>query len=117
MSCSDSLNEGVIVNTELLELKNSENGSNFLAILAIGLGVAATVTILSISLKQQNLDPSFGIEIQRVADVSSSSNLVSSPVGFSFKAYGYRVVLPPYAPGYVTRYIPVCEVLSCTVQI
>ncbi|CAO2839904.1 unnamed protein product [Amaranthus hypochondriacus] len=101
VSSSDSLNEGEIVNTELLEPKNSENGSNFLAILAIGLGVAATVTILSIRLKQQNLDPSFSIEIQRLADVSSSSSLVSSTVGFSFQAFGYRVVLPQYAPGWI----------------
>lgn len=114
VSSSDSLNEGEIVNTELLEPKNSENGSNFLAILAIGLGVAATVTILSIRLKQQNLDPSFSIEIQRLADVSSSSSLVSSTVGFSFQAFGYRVVLPQYAPGYVTSYSSVCEVVSCT---
>lgn len=104
-SSSDSLIEGARVNEELFSgPKDNGNGSSFLAKLAIGVGVAATVTILSICLKQQNLGSSLGIEIQRLADVSSSTSLVTSTIGFSFKAFGYRVVLPQYAPGYVSSY-------------
>ncbi|XP_010685008.2 uncharacterized protein LOC104899508 [Beta vulgaris subsp. vulgaris] len=101
-SSSDSFIEGARVNEELFSgPKDNGNGSSFLAKLAIGVGVAATVTILSICLKQQNLGSSLGIEIQRLADVSSSTSLVTSTIGFSFKAFGYRVVLPQYAPGWI----------------
>ncbi|KNA09455.1 hypothetical protein SOVF_153330 [Spinacia oleracea] len=101
-STDNSLNEGVRLNEELFKgHQDSGKGSSFLAKLAIGLGVAATVTFLSIGFKEQNLGTSLGVEIQRLADVSSSSSLAASSVGFSFKAFGYRVVLPQYAPGWV----------------
>lgn len=101
-STNDLSNEGVRVNEELFNSQQDSGKSNsFLVKLGIGLGVAATVTILSISLKQQNLGSSLGIEIQRLADISSSSSLATSSVGFSFKAFGYRVVLPQYAPGWI----------------
>lgn len=101
-STDDSLNGVVRVNEELFRgQQDSNNDSSFLAKLAIGLGLAATVTFLSIGFKQQNLGTSLGIEIQRLADVSSSSSLVTSSVGFSFKAFGYRVLLPQFAPGWI----------------
>lgn len=104
-STDNSLNEGVRLNEELFKgHQDSGKGSSFLAKLAIGLGVAATVTFLSIGFKEQNLGTSLGVEIQRLADVSSSSSLAASSVGFSFKAFGYRVVLPQYAPGYVSNH-------------
>lgn len=89
-------------------LVNQENttggtGSSFLAKLAIVLGIAATVTILSVSFKHPNQGPSLGI--QYLADGSSSSTLTAPDVGFTFKAFGYKLVLPEYAPGYATIYI------------
>lgn len=101
-SVNNSSNEGLRLNEELLNSQqDTGKGSSFLVKLAIGLGIAATITILSVNLKQQNLGSSLGIEVQRLADISSSSSLVTSSVGFSFKAFGYRVILPQYAPGYV----------------
>ncbi|XP_021720031.1 uncharacterized protein LOC110687718 [Chenopodium quinoa] len=98
----NSLNRGVKLNEELFKgQQDSGKGSSFLAKLAIGLGVVATVTFLSIGFKQQNLGTSLGIEIQRLSDISSSSSLAASSVGFSFKAFGYRVLLPQYAPGWI----------------
>ncbi|KAL9239117.1 hypothetical protein vseg_013467 [Gypsophila vaccaria] len=90
------------VNELLKEQKQGNNGNDrlFLAKLAIGLGVAATVTFLSINLKQQNNGSSLGIGIQRLADVSPSSSS-AAPFGFSFTAFGHRVVLPEYAPGWI----------------
>lgn len=72
-------------------------GNPFLAKLAIALGVAATITILSIYLKQPDQGPSLGI--QYLAKDTSSSTLDASNV-FTFKAFGYRVMLPESAPGY-----------------
>ncbi|XP_074267539.1 uncharacterized protein LOC141590931 [Silene latifolia] len=99
---NDSLNEVDRVNELLKDQKLENDGKDnyFVAKLAIGLGVAATVTFLSITLKQQDVGSSLGIGIQRLADVSSSSSS-AAPVGFSFKAFGHRVVLPEYAPGWV----------------
>ncbi|KAK9757172.1 hypothetical protein RND81_01G145400 [Saponaria officinalis] len=90
------------VNELLKEYKQVNDGNDklFLAKLAIGLGVAATVTFLSISLKQQNSGSSLGIGIQRLADVSPSSSL-GAPFGFSFTAFGHRIVLPEYPPGWI----------------
>lgn len=79
----------------------SGKGSSFLAKLAIGVGVAATVTVVSICLKQQTLGSSLSVGIQCLSDVSSSSSLAASSAGFAFNAFGYRVVLPEYAPGWV----------------
>lgn len=72
-------------------------GNSFLAKLAIALGVAATITILSIYLKQPDQGPSLGV--QYLAKGSPSSTLDASNV-FTFKAFGYRVMLPESAPGY-----------------
>ncbi|GMJ01291.1 hypothetical protein like AT4G13150 [Hibiscus trionum] len=73
-------------------------GSSFLAKLAIALGVAAALTVVSFGLK----GASFGslLEVQRLAEVSSSSTM-DSTVGFTFKAFGYRFILPEYAPGWI----------------
>lgn len=103
-SSNDILNGGIGANEELFKNQKDQSSgksSSFLPKLAIGLGVAVTITVLSICLKQQTPGSSVGIGIQRLADVSSSSNLAASPVGFTFNAFGYRVVLPEYAPGWI----------------
>ncbi|XVF81182.1 hypothetical protein PTKIN_Ptkin15bG0136400 [Pterospermum kingtungense] len=86
---------------EVLENKNGEaagRGSSFLAKLAVALGVAAALTVVSFGLK----GASFGslLEVQQLAQGSSSS-IMDSSVGFSFKAFGYRFILPQYAPGWI----------------
>ncbi|GAB2213712.1 hypothetical protein Drorol1_Dr00018025 [Drosera rotundifolia] len=77
--------------------KSIRQGSSFVAILAIAAGVALTITFISIR-KQPSLGSSF--EIQSLADYSSSA-LATSSSGFTFKAVGYRIILPEYAPGWV----------------
>ncbi|XP_009629766.1 uncharacterized protein [Nicotiana tomentosiformis] len=81
------------------EGKTVRTGSSFLAKLAIALGIAATITFLSIGLKQPNQGSNFGI--QYLVDGSSSSTITTPASGFSFKAFGYRVMLPEYAPGWI----------------
>lgn len=83
--------------TGSLEDKTVRTGSSFLAKLAIALGIAATITFLSIGLKQPNQGSNFGIQF--LVDGSSSSTISTPAPGFSFKAFGYRVMLPEYAPG------------------
>nr|XP_043620701.1 uncharacterized protein LOC122592518 [Erigeron canadensis] len=79
--------------------KDKTNGtrSSLLAQLAIVLGIAATATLLSICLKQPNQGPSSGIQI--LAGGASASAPPS--VGFSFSAFGYRIILPEYTPGWI----------------
>ncbi|XP_055813023.1 uncharacterized protein LOC129882659 isoform X2 [Solanum dulcamara] len=85
--------------TGSLEDKSVSTGSSFLAKLAIALGIAATITFLSIGLKQPNQGSNFGI--QYLVDGSSSSTISTPAPGFSFKAFGYKVMLPEYAPGWI----------------
>lgn len=98
----DSLDEqDQLANDEILKNKTVETsgfGSSFLGKLAIAVGVAATITIVSIGLKPPNLGTSIGV--QRLAEGSSSSLAMAAPAGFSFKAFGYKFILPEYAPGY-----------------
>ncbi|WCJ38073.1 hypothetical protein M5689_019151 [Euphorbia peplus] len=77
---------------------SSDSGNTFLIILAIGVGVAAVYTIL-VGLKGNNLASFFGV--QCLTHNSQSSVLPSSPAGFSFKFFGYRIILPDYAPGWL----------------
>lgn len=103
-SSNDRLLGGVEVNEGLFTDQTdgfSGKGGSFLAKLAIAVGVAATITLVSIGLKQQTPDSSLGIGIQCLADGSSSSSIAASPAGFTFNAFGYKVVLPEYTPGWV----------------
>ncbi|KAF4367497.1 hypothetical protein F8388_009106 [Cannabis sativa] len=76
---------------------------SFLAKIAIALGIAAIFTLVSIGAKQPAIGSSLGFQF--LSDSSSSSVMATAaaPVGFTFKAFGYRIVLPEYAPGYVSR--------------
>ncbi|GMY33907.1 DedA family [Fagus crenata] len=79
--------------------KGHDPGSSFLAKVAIVLGIAATATVISICLKQPVLGSSLGIQF--LAEGSSSSGMAAAPVGFTFKAFGYKVLLPEFAPGWI----------------
>lgn len=79
------------------ENKTTGTRSSLLAQLAILLGIAATITLLSICLKQPNQGPSSGIQIL----AGGASTSVAPSVGFSFNAFGYRVILPEYTPGWI----------------
>ncbi|KAK8614876.1 hypothetical protein V6N13_068665 [Hibiscus sabdariffa] len=97
----DKLDKGDRAADVLLENQNGDSagkGGSLLAKLAIALGVAAAFTVVSFGLK----GASFGslLEVQRLAEVSSSSAM-DSTVGFTFKAFGYRFILPEYAPGWI----------------
>lgn len=75
---------------------------SFLSKFMILLGVAVAITALSLGFRQPNQGSLLGI--QYIADSTSSSTLSTTAVGFSFRAFGHRFLLPEYAPGYLTIY-------------
>lgn len=80
------------------EVENNSRGISFLSKLAIALGIAATITLLSVCFK----GPSFGSSLRFPFSFDGSSPLVSSgsPVGYTLSIFGCQVVLPEYTPGY-----------------
>ncbi|KAK4409211.1 hypothetical protein Sango_0502100 [Sesamum angolense] len=80
-----------------LENKTADSGSPFLSKLGIFLGIAAVITLVSVGIKPPSEGTSLGIQF--LLDGSSSSTLAAPTGAFSFRAFGYRVVLPEYAPG------------------
>jgi hypothetical protein len=78
-----------------LEMKKNRSGSSFLAKLAVMLGVAATVTLVSVYLRQPGsslMNPS--LSFPRFLDASSEA-----PVGFTLTLFGKTIILPERTPG------------------
>jgi hypothetical protein len=78
-----------------LEKKNNSSGSSFLAKLAVMLGVAVTVTLLSVYMRQPSsslISPS--LSFPRILDASSEA-----PVGFTLTLFGKNIILPERTPG------------------
>ncbi|KAF7825762.1 DedA family [Senna tora] len=73
-------------------------GISFLAMIAIAMGIAVTATLISIY-QRPILGSSFGLQI--LSESSSSSEVSQASIGFSFKAFGYKIILPEYAPGWI----------------
>ncbi|KAI3772887.1 hypothetical protein L6452_04081 [Arctium lappa] len=92
----DEITDGILGSQE-----NNTTGtsSSLMARLAILLGIAVTATLLSICLKQPNQGSFTGIQI--LAGGASSSTSTVPSFGFSFNAFGYRVILPEYTPGWI----------------
>ncbi|XP_048422929.1 uncharacterized protein LOC103960871 isoform X3 [Pyrus x bretschneideri] len=88
------------ISDELLGNVMNAAESSFLAKIAIALGVAATVTLISVGIKgAPAIGSSNGIQI--FPDSSSSSVMAAANVGFTIKAFGYSIVLPAFAPGWI----------------
>jgi len=81
---------------------NGKEGHNkteipFLAMIAIALGIAALATIASIR-QQPILGSPSGLQI--LSEGSSSSAIAPVAAGFTFKVFGFSVIIPQCAPGY-----------------
>lgn len=70
----------------------------FLAMIAIALGIAALATIASI-LQQPILGSPSGLQI--LSEGSSSSAVAPVAAGFTFKVFGFSVIIPQCAPGWI----------------
>ncbi|XXG49515.1 hypothetical protein AAC387_Pa02g3685 [Persea americana] len=99
-SPSENSPNGGEVDNEMLDHRKVEintSGSSFLGKLAIAVGIAATVTIISLWFKMPTFGPSSVFPY--LADVSSVP--ASSPAGLTLTIFGYRVQLPEYTPGWI----------------
>ncbi|GFP96112.1 hypothetical protein PHJA_001755300 [Phtheirospermum japonicum] len=79
-----------------IENKPAGNESLFLSKLGILLGIAAVITLISAGVNQTSPGTSTGIQF-----LLDGSTLSAPTNSFSFRAFGYRVLLPEYAPGWV----------------
>ncbi|XP_072970883.1 uncharacterized protein [Typha angustifolia] len=84
---------------EQLEVKSSNLWKPFLGKLVVALGIAATVSILSIYFKWPASGSSFRLPV--LVEGSSQSYLAPAPVGFTFTLFGHRVIIPERTPGWV----------------
>ncbi|KZV22970.1 hypothetical protein F511_33803 [Dorcoceras hygrometricum] len=82
-----------------LENETTNNGGSLLPKLGLVVGVAAVITLLAVCLKQPKQGSSVGI--QNLIDSSSASALAAPAGAFSFQIFGYRIILPEYAPGWI----------------
>ncbi|XP_010241369.1 PREDICTED: uncharacterized protein LOC104585994 isoform X2 [Nelumbo nucifera] len=82
-----------------LKVETRKPGNSFLAKLAIALGIAATMTVISVGFKRPTLGSSLGFS--SLGDGSSALLPTAAPVGFTLNIFKWKVVLPEYAPGWI----------------
>ncbi|KAL6513546.1 hypothetical protein OROGR_021032 [Orobanche gracilis] len=82
-----------------IENKPAGNGSSLLLKLGILLAVAVVLTLVSAGVKPPSPEKSTGNRF--LLDGSSSSTFSEASNSFSFWAFGYSIVLPEYAPGWI----------------
>ncbi|KAK4781630.1 hypothetical protein SAY86_015732 [Trapa natans] len=102
VSSEDALEGPDTLENKIFQIRKEKpvnGGNSFLVILAVALGLAAIITAVSVLVEQNSLGCSLGFKI--LAEDSVSALVASPPVGFSFKAFGYKIYLPEYAPGWV----------------
>ncbi|KAF7084219.1 hypothetical protein CFC21_087893 [Triticum aestivum] len=80
---------------DAVEVEPSNAGASLLAKVAVALGVAVTVTAISIFMKQPSSGPSFSLP--QIIDASAQSDTV----GYTFSQFGKKVIIPEYTPGWV----------------
>ncbi|KAM3227844.1 hypothetical protein ACQJBY_059535 [Aegilops geniculata] len=80
---------------DAVEVEPSNPGASLLAKVAVALGVAVTVTSISIFMKQPSSGPSFSLP--QIIDASAQSETV----GYTFSQFGKKVIIPEYTPGWV----------------
>ncbi|KAI5001254.1 hypothetical protein ZWY2020_025904 [Hordeum vulgare] len=78
---------------DAVEVEPSNPGASFLAKVAVAMGVAVTVTAISIFVKQPSFGPSFSLP--QIIDASAQSDTV----GYTFSQFGKKVIIPEYTPG------------------
>jgi hypothetical protein len=83
---------------DAVEAESSNPGASFLAKVAVALGVAVTVTAVSILMKQSSAGPSFSLP--QIIDASTQSDTTAATIGYTFPLFGKKVIIPEYTPGY-----------------
>jgi len=83
---------------DAVEVVSTTPGASFLAKVAVAIGIAATVTVISFIMKQPSSGPSFSLP--QIVDASAQSD-VAATIGYTFSAFGKKVIIPEYTPGWV----------------
>ncbi|CAO2037454.1 unnamed protein product [Urochloa humidicola] len=91
--------EDASVIIDAVEVESTTPGASFLAKVAIGIGIAATVTVISLLMKQPSSGPSFSMP--QIIDASSQSDAAAATIGYTFSPFGKKVIIPEYTPGWV----------------
>ncbi|KAL6567101.1 hypothetical protein OROMI_015505 [Orobanche minor] len=108
VECSGDLNSEVSpddqngasdITTGNIENKPAGKRSSLLLKLGILLAVAVVITFVSAGVKPPSPAKSMGNRF--LLDGSSSSTFSAPTNSFSFRAFGYSIVLPEYAPGWI----------------
>ncbi|KAK1320684.1 hypothetical protein QJS10_CPA03g02222 [Acorus calamus] len=91
--------EDDIFSEAVQEFKVDGPRTTFIAKLAVALGIAATITVVSICLRRPTLESSSWIPT--IIDSSSASVPNVANAGFTFSLFKYKIVLPEYTPGWI----------------
>ncbi|KAG2649050.1 hypothetical protein PVAP13_1NG083200 [Panicum virgatum] len=83
---------------DAVEVVSTTPGASFLAKVAVAIGIAATVAVISFIMKQPSTGPSFSLP--QIVDASAQYD-VAATIGYTFSAFGKRVIIPEYTPGWV----------------
>jgi len=84
---------------DAVEVVSTTPGASFLAKAAVAIGIAATVTVISLIMKQPSSGPSFSLP--QIVDASAQSDAAAATIGYTFSAFGKKVLIPEYTPGWV----------------
>lgn len=91
-------NEDEMLKSENTRVSEKKRVS-FIVKLAIGLGLALTITVICVTLKGSASGGPGGGPGGAPFEVKSLAKASSSSVGFTFNAFGNRFVIPANAPG------------------
>ncbi|RLM79602.1 uncharacterized protein C2845_PM12G05140 [Panicum miliaceum] len=85
--------------TDAVAVVSTTPGASFLAKVAVGIGIAATVIVISLIMKQPSSGPSFSLP--QIVDASAQSDAAAATIGYTFSVFGKKVIIPEYTPGWV----------------
>ncbi|KAL6511123.1 hypothetical protein OROGR_022247 [Orobanche gracilis] len=95
----DDQNDASDITIGSIENKPAGNGSTLLLKLGLLMAVAVVITLVSAGVKPSSPEKSMGNRF--LLDGSSSSTFSAPTNSFRFRAFGYSIVLPDYAPGWI----------------
>jgi hypothetical protein len=88
---------------EGMEIESTTPGAPFLAKVVVVIGIATTVIVISLFMKQPPSGPS--LSLPQIVDAQSDA--AAATIGYTFSMFGKKVIIPEYTPGYVDSAISV----------
>ncbi|KAL6888394.1 hypothetical protein ACP4OV_009420 [Aristida adscensionis] len=84
---------------DAMKVESTTPGTSFLTKVAVAVGVASMVTVISLLMKQPSSGPSFSLP--QIVDASAQSDAAAATIGYTFSLFGKKVIIPEYTPGWV----------------